>query len=158
MPVAQGRQQFLLLAWSRLSFRISGTLIARALFTALLCRRSTLAAQWLLAAGLICVAPHARVDVQYAYDAAGRLVQVVAAGGSSAVYQYDSAGNIVAIQRVAAGRLAIASFNPTLRSSGTQVIIQGSGFSSTPANDSVTFSGAADYEMHDVVRRVLNER
>jgi hypothetical protein len=71
------------------------------------------------------------------------MVQVVAADGSSAVYQYDSAGNITAIQRLTATQLALTAFNPTGGGPGTQVTLQGGGFSTTPGMNGVSFNGAA---------------
>lgn len=91
-------------------------------------------------ATLTCVA-HA--DVQYAYDGAGRLVQVTAADGSSAIYSYDEAGNIVSIERFSAGQLALSAFTPATGPAGSQVVIHGSGFSTTPSANAVSFNGAA---------------
>jgi YD repeat-containing protein len=95
-----------------------------------------------LAAALIW-SPRAEAGVQYAYDAAGRLVQVVAPDGSSVINQYDAAGNILSVQSIAVGQLALAGLNTTSGGSGSQVVIQGSGFSATPSADAVTFNGIA---------------
>lgn len=83
----------------------------------------------------------AYADVQYVYDNAGRLVQVIAADGSSARYQYDAGGNITAINRLTAGQLAITAFSPNRGPEGAVVTIWGSGFSTTPAQNAVTFNG-----------------
>jgi YD repeat-containing protein len=89
------------------------------------------------------VSPSAHADVQYAYDSAGRLVQVTAADGSSAVYRYDSAGNITSIERISAGQLALSAFSPTRGAAGAQVTIHGSGFSQTPSANAISFNGTA---------------
>lgn len=41
--------------------------------------------------------PAAAVDVQYVYDALGRLVQVIYPSGKVVTYTYDAAGNITSI-------------------------------------------------------------
>jgi len=92
---------------------------------------------------LLVFAAPALADVQYIYDAAGRLTQVIAVDGTSAVYEYDPAGNIVAIQRLPANQLALAAFSPTGGGPGTQVMIQGTGFSTSPSATLVKFNGAA---------------
>jgi YD repeat-containing protein len=80
---------------------------------------------------------------QYAYDPDGRLIQVIAANGSSTIYQYDAAGNILSVQNVAAGQLALAGTTTTGGETGGQVVIQGSGFSTTLSSDVVKFDGVA---------------
>jgi trimeric autotransporter adhesin len=82
-------------------------------------------------------------QVQYAYDAAGRLVQVVQANGSSAVYQYDAGGNILSIQTIPAGQLALVNLSSVDGGSGSQLTINGSGFSTTCSADAVAFNGTA---------------
>ena len=95
----------------------------------------------ILAATLVFSAAPALADIQYIYDAAGRLAQVVAADGTSAVYLYDSAGNITGIQRLAANQLALTAFSPTGGGPGTQVTLQGTGFSTTASANVVKFNG-----------------
>jgi len=77
----------------------------------------------------------------YTYDANGRVVAVTKDGGESAQYSYDSVGNLVQISSTPAGQLAIFAFMPTHGTAGTQVIIEGQGFSSTPAGNGVSFAG-----------------
>lgn len=77
----------------------------------------------------------------YTYDANGRVVAVTKDGGASAQYSYDSVGNLVQISSTPAGQLAIFAFMPTHGTTGTQVLIEGQGFSSTPAGNSVSFAG-----------------
>lgn len=81
-------------------------------------------------------------EVRYVYDEVGRLVLVVAPNGESALYRYDALGNILAIQRYAAGELAIAEFTPDHGPLGTIVTLYGVGFSPTIAENLVTFNYA----------------
>jgi YD repeat-containing protein len=87
--------------------------------------------------------PTARADnVQYAYDALGRVVEAVnTSTGQVAEYAYDPAGNIAAIQTVAIGTLSIAGFSTTQGPSGTQIIIYGTGFNTTAGANTVWFNG-----------------
>ncbi len=87
--------------------------------------------------------PHIASATSYTYDANGRVQAVVSADGSSALYSYDSVGNITGIQRLTATQLALFSFAPTLGAPGQQVVIQGSGFSTTPGNNTVKFHALA---------------
>jgi YD repeat-containing protein len=80
--------------------------------------------------------------VQYAYDAVGRLVQVIDPSGDSAIYRYDPVGNITAIERTGAGGVSVSAFTPTRGPIGTSVSIFGTGFSTTPSSNTVTFNGA----------------
>lgn len=83
---------------------------------------------------------------QYFYDDVGRLAAVVDSTGNVVRYQYDNSGNIVAITRStlpSTSTLAIFSVAPLEGPVGTHVLIQGQGFSSTPANDVVMFNGVA---------------
>jgi len=70
---------------------------------------------------------------------------VNAASGSGNVidYTYDAAGNITNIARQGAATLSITGFSPTSGPEGTAVTIYGSAFSTTPANNTVTFNGTA---------------
>lgn len=77
--------------------------------------------------------------VQYAYDAVGRLTQVTDPSGDAAIYRYDPVGNIVAIERSGTAVVSISSFTPTAGAAGTVVTISGTGFSQTPAQNTVTF-------------------
>jgi YD repeat-containing protein len=80
--------------------------------------------------------------VQYAYDALGRLVQVIDPSGDSAIYRYDAVGNITAIERIGSGSVSVSGFTPTRGPVGTSVSIFGTGFSTTPSSNTVTFNGA----------------
>ena len=79
---------------------------------------------------------------QYLYDAAGQLTTVIDSSGVTLQYTYDAAGNLTAIHRsVLSGPLNILSFSPSQGGPGTTVTLQGQGFSSTPANNTVKFNG-----------------
>src|SRR5437899_8329909 len=113
-------------------------------------RRAWLAHSMLAAAGLLigaALAPtRAHADVFYVYDDLNRLVAVVDAQGNAATYTYDAVGNILQIDRVDAaqqpGPVRITLITPTAGKVGTKVQIFGTGFSATPAQNSVTFTGA----------------
>src|SRR5439155_11438250 len=81
--------------------------------------------------------------VLHAYDALGRLIQVTDPSGDSAFYHYDAVGNITAIDRLGAGTVGLSGFAPISGAPGTTVTISGSGFSTTQAQNAVTFSGTA---------------
>lgn len=83
-------------------------------------------------------------NVTYGYDSLGRLVEVASANlGNVQAYSYDAAGNVVSSAVAGSGTLSETGFSKTQGGSGTQVIIYGSGFSTTPSSDSVTFNGVA---------------
>ncbi|MGB9428679.1 MAG: IPT/TIG domain-containing protein, partial [Gammaproteobacteria bacterium] len=79
----------------------------------------------------------------YFYDANGRLVAVTAPSGSSVVYTYDAVGNILSIQPIVVGQLALFAFSPGQGTVNTTVTIQGNGFSTTAASNTVKFNGTA---------------
>ncbi len=79
----------------------------------------------------------------YVYDANGRVVAATQSNGTTAQYTYDAVGNLQQVSTLAAGQLAIFTFVPTHGSAGTQVTVEGQGFSSTLANDSLSFNGTA---------------
>jgi YD repeat-containing protein len=85
--------------------------------------------------------PDGTDPVGYAYDDLGRLVQVTDRSGDSAIYRYDAVGNITAIDRPGAGGVAISAFTPIAGTTGTTVTINGTGFSTTPGLNTVTFGG-----------------
>lgn len=97
----------------------------------------------LLILSLFVVSLSTRADVQYVYDAAGRLVQMVAPDGTTNQYQYDSVGNIIASQPLAVSTISISQFAPSSGDIGTTVTINGSGFNATPTLNTVTFNGVA---------------
>ncbi len=71
------------------------------------------------------------------------LAGLASAASNVVEYTYDAAGNITNIQRQTAPGFAITSFSPTSGPVGTVVTIYGTGFSPTPANNTVQFNGTA---------------
>ncbi|CAJ2791659.1 IPT/TIG domain protein [Burkholderia pseudomallei] len=91
----------------------------------------------LLAAGIA----HAQFT-HYVYDANGRVVAVTANNGTSVQYGYNTLGQAGLVSApLSSGQLAIFSFMPTHGAAGTQVTLEGQGFSSTLASNSVSFNG-----------------
>jgi len=81
-------------------------------------------------------------STSYVYDANGRVVAVTASNGTSVQYSYNTLGHTSQISApLAPGQLAIFAFVPTHGEAGTQVTIQGQGFDSNVANDTVSFNG-----------------
>jgi YD repeat-containing protein len=78
-------------------------------------------------------------SISYAYDAVGRLVQVIDPNGDFAVYHYDAVGNVLAIDRPASG-VSIAGLVPESGGVGDLVTILGGGFDASGQN-SVSFNG-----------------
>ena len=103
-------------------------------------------AHWLLCSALLLCLGITQAQAAtnaYVYDANGRVVAVTRADGTSSQYTYDAMGNMELVgSPLQAGQLAIFTFTPSHGTSGTTVIIQGQGFSSTLANDSVSFNGS----------------
>jgi YD repeat-containing protein len=81
--------------------------------------------------------------VTYVYDELGRLVSVVDPSGDAATYTYDAVGNILSIGRIASGTVAITEFTPNAGAIGSAVTVYGTGFSATPAQNTLTFNGTA---------------
>lgn len=81
--------------------------------------------------------------VRYQYDAADRLVGVVAPAGDSAVYRYDAAGNITGIERAGSGTVTITSVSPPQGPPGTAVTLTGTSFGATAAANAVALGGRA---------------
>jgi YD repeat-containing protein len=81
--------------------------------------------------------------VSYVYDDLGRLAAVIDVNGNAAEYSYDAVGNIQSISRFTAGQVSIINFSPESGPVGTAVTINGTGFSSTAAQNTVNFNGTA---------------
>ncbi|MFG6935576.1 beta strand repeat-containing protein [Burkholderia pseudomallei] len=91
----------------------------------------------LLAGGIV----HAQ-STRYVYDANGRVVAVTQSSGTTTQYGYDALGYVGSISApLSTGQLAIFAFTPTQGDAGTSVTIDGQGFSSTLANNRVSFNG-----------------
>jgi hypothetical protein len=81
-------------------------------------------------------------NIVYAYDSLGRLIQASdITGGQAVVYQYDSVGNISSQQIIPLGTLAISGFSSSQGAAGTQLTIDGAGFSTIASANTVTFHG-----------------
>ena len=85
--------------------------------------------------------PGAAGDISYVYDQLGRLMAVIDPATDTAVYSYDAVGNLLGITRQNSATLAIFQFTPDKGSVGTTVTIYGTGFSATPASNTVKFNG-----------------
>lgn len=81
--------------------------------------------------------------ISYTYDALGRLVGVVDPAGETATYAYDAVGNLLSITRQSSSIVSIIGFTPNSGPIGTSVTISGTGFSTTPSENTVTFNGVA---------------
>ena len=93
-----------------------------------------------ISAGL---AASAYADITYVYDPAGRLVAVVDGSGNAASYAYDKAGNLTGITPNAATGVHVYALTPNNDLVGKTITVYGDGFSSTPSQDTVTFTGTA---------------
>jgi YD repeat-containing protein len=81
--------------------------------------------------------------INYIYDDLGRLIGVIDQSGNSAVYHYDAVGNVTSIDRFTSTQIAVIVVAPSRGSIGTTVTIRGSGFSTTPGNNTVSFNGTS---------------
>jgi len=82
-------------------------------------------------------------QIKYVYDELGRLVAVIDPSGDTAHYTYDSVGNLVSISRQSSTLVSVLEFTPKIGLAGTVVTIYGTGFSTTPGSNTVTFNGTA---------------
>ena len=87
----------------------------------------------------------ARADnITYAYDGLGRLIQATDFTTQQAIiYIYDSVGDIVSQQTVPLTTLAVSGFSSAQGAPGSQLTIDGTGFSSTPGANTVLINGEA---------------
>jgi YD repeat-containing protein len=94
---------------------------------------------------LLCPTTTRADQAQFYYDELGRLTTVVDGTGNTAVYNYDAVGNLLSIDRftVPGGGSGIGIFVllPGKGAIGSQIKIQGYGFSTTPADNTVSFNG-----------------
>jgi YD repeat-containing protein len=81
-------------------------------------------------------------SLSYAFDGAGRLIQATnGTTGQAICYAYDAAGNITSQQVVPLSTLAISGFSTNNAGPGTQITIDGTGFSTTATANTVTING-----------------
>jgi YD repeat-containing protein len=106
-------------------------------------RQLLILALWLLSSVTLWVGAAQAQSTSYVYDANGRVVAVTSSTGTSVQYSYDTLGHVSQVGApLSPGQLAIFAFMPTHGEPGAQVTIQGQGFDSNPANDTVSFNGA----------------
>src|SRR6202022_4502789 len=86
---------------------------------------------------------HGQSGVTYVYDDLGRVAGVVDPNGNSAVYNYDAVGNLLSITRFTPAQVALIQFSPGQGPVGTSIAISGSGFSTTPTQNTVKFNGTS---------------
>jgi YD repeat-containing protein len=75
--------------------------------------------------------------VNYVYDDLGRLAAVIDINGNAAEYSYDAVGNILSISNFTSTQVSIIDFSPESDPVGTVVTINGTGFSTTPSQNTV---------------------
>ena len=84
----------------------------------------------------------AQAQTSYVHDANGRVVAVTQSNGTTVQYTYDALGHPGQVSApLPVGQLAIFAFTPTHGAAGTLVTLDGQGFSSSVANDNVSFTG-----------------
>ena len=82
-----------------------------------------------------------QTNIVNVYDDSGRLIAVIQPSGDVARYTYDAAGNLLSISRSSSSTVSVIHFTPTRGPVGTVVTIYGTGFSTTPSQNTVTFNG-----------------
>jgi YD repeat-containing protein len=78
---------------------------------------------------------------RYYYDDRGRLYAAVTPTGEVIIYEYDAAGNIRSISQGDSRQVRLFGFNPGGAGVGATVTIFGTGFSTTPGENALTFNG-----------------
>jgi len=97
---------------------------------------------WLMAMILVALSgPSRAADISYVYDNLGRVIAVIDPATDTAVYAYDAVGNLTGITRQTSASLTIFQFTPSSGPVGRSVTIYGTGFSTTPASNTVKFNG-----------------
>jgi len=81
--------------------------------------------------------------IGYVYDDLDRLIAVIDPSGDTATYSYDAVGNLLSIARYASSAVTIIHVSPGSAAIGATVTIAGTGFSTTPANNTVSFNGTS---------------
>ena len=83
----------------------------------------------------------AQSGITYVYDELGRLIAVIDPNGDTAVYSYDAVGNVLNISRHSSSQLSVINFSPSSGPVGSTVTVNGTAFSTTPAQNTVQFNG-----------------
>src|SRR5688500_14632854 len=107
-------------------------------------RLRSLAAVFALSLSLVvsfAVTGQAGNDIIYVYDALGRLVAVLNPAGETATYTYDAVGNVLSIARYNSSVVSIIEFTPNSGPIGSSVTVYGTGFSTIPSQNTVSFNG-----------------
>jgi RHS repeat-associated protein len=81
--------------------------------------------------------------IRYAYTPDSQLSAVIKPENEAGVYSWDAAGNLSSVARKSSTKLSIIQLEPTSGAVGETVDIWGTGFSTTPSNDTVKFHGTA---------------
>lgn len=110
------------------------------------CERLTLKRRVQVAAtafvlAFLAILPSSAADISYVYDDAGRLRAVIDPATNTAIYAYDAVGNLTGITQQAASTLVLLQATPASDPVGTTVTIYGTGFSATPASNTVKLNG-----------------
>jgi YD repeat-containing protein len=79
--------------------------------------------------------------IVYIYDELQRLKSVIDPVGEAATYSYDAVGNLLTITRNNATQTSVIDFNPNSGPIGSTVTIYGTGYSTTPSQNTVKFNG-----------------
>lgn len=82
-----------------------------------------------------------QTNIVNVYDELGRLIAIIHPSGDVARYAYDAAGNLLSISRSISSTVSVIHFTPSQGPVGTAVTIYGTGFSTTPSQNAVTFNG-----------------
>ena len=77
--------------------------------------------------------------ITFIHDDLGRLTSVVDPDGDTGNYSYDAAGNLLQVTRASSYTLTVKGFTPKRGVAGDAVTIYGTGFSATPAQNTVRF-------------------
>jgi YD repeat-containing protein len=108
-------------------------------------RRGQRGRRWFVSIGFVSMALvgglSSASDISYVYDNLGRVLAVIDPASDTAVYAYDAVGNLTGITRQTSATKSILQFTPSSGPVGTPVTIYGTGFSATPASNTVKFNG-----------------
>ncbi len=83
----------------------------------------------------------AAAEISYVYDDLGRLKAVIDPATDTGIYNYDAVGNLLSISRQSSSTVSILEFTPKSGPVGTTVTIFGTGFNTTPSQNTVQFNG-----------------
>lgn len=81
--------------------------------------------------------------IRYVYTPDSELSAVIKPEAEAALYNWDAAGNLSSITRKSSTKLSIIQLEPIKGAVGETINIWGTGFSTTPGNDTVKFHGTA---------------